>query len=133
VEFLGDQSYLTVHSGGIAFPDPYTVKPGEVFVLGDNRGNTLDSRAYNEGKGGGVPVQSVQAIARRFLFGSGPSSEIDLSRLFKRVDGLDVKARLEGLDAPALRAGIQRCLRDRPKQTTPPPPEEPSAANAIRP
>lgn len=33
----------------------YTVKPGEVFVLGDNRGNSLDSRAFG-------PVKSEDII-----------------------------------------------------------------------
>ncbi|HVV50683.1 MAG TPA: signal peptidase I, partial [Polyangia bacterium] len=46
VEYLGDRSYLTVRKP-IEPPFPgYVVKPGEVFVVGDARGMSSDSRLW---------------------------------------------------------------------------------------
>jgi signal peptidase I len=55
--FYDDDSELRSEDWG-----PYTVKRGEVFVVGDNRDNSHDSRAYVEGAGGGLPVASEIGI-----------------------------------------------------------------------
>ncbi len=120
VEFLDDRAYLTVHSIQAAFPEPYRVKPGEVFVLGDDRSNSLDSRAYNDGHGGGVPLQALQARAQWFLVGTHRSGDADWGRWFAPIDRLQARLRLEGLDTGMLQSGILRCLQSRPTQTHPP-------------
>jgi signal peptidase I len=122
VEFLEDRAYLTVHAFGRPFQGVYVVQPGEAFVLGDNRGNSMDSRSYREGLGGGVPFTALEARVTSLLAGTQRSGDADLGRLLQPVDGLKVHSRIEGMIAPDLQPQIERCLQNRPTDTRPPPP-----------
>ena len=125
VEFLADRTYLTVSAFGRPFVDTYVVQPGEVFVLGDDRGNSRDSRDYGAGHGGGVPLPAVEATVDRFLLGTHRSGDPDLGRALGAMDTLEVHLRLEGVETRPLEEGIARCLAGRPAVTAPPPPGGP--------
>lgn len=123
VEFLDDEAYLTLYdhlnSGAMEMQGPYYVKPGEVWVMGDNRNNSHDSRAWFSGQGGGVPFDNVKGRAL-FVWLSVSDSGMDWSRLGAPVMG---RPRLPAA-MKHLEPGIDKCIRERPAlaKTTPPKP-----------
>jgi len=123
VEYLGDKSYLTLYdhsTGGYSdHQGPFKAKPGEVWVMGDNRNNSHDSRMWWNYKGGGVPFQNIRGRAL-FVWLSTFDGKSDWSRLGTPVMG---RPRLPA-DMANLEPAMEKCFRDRPplSQTTPPPP-----------
>jgi signal peptidase I len=118
VEYLADKTYLTVRKP-VEAPFPgYTVAPGEVFVVGDDRGSSSDSRLWNEGRGGGVPTNILEGRVERVLLGARPDGHLDFSRLLAAP--LDLKVRLAGLDLRKTEERINNCLAKRPAVTWPP-------------
>jgi signal peptidase I len=118
VEFLGSATYLTVHTPTERPFGGYTVKEGEVFVMGDDRGMSTDSRAWNEGRGAGVPVDILDGRVSRVLFGARLDHRLDFSRLL--ATPLDLEVRMPGLDMQKTEQRINHCLAQRPAMTSPP-------------
>jgi signal peptidase I len=123
IEYLEDEAYFTVYdhaSGGYSeHQGPFIVKPGEVWVMGDNRNNSHDSRMWWGGQGGGVPFENIKGRAL-FVWLSVGDTGIDWSRLGAPVMGRPrLPPAMKGLE-PAL----DKCLRERPplEKTTPPRP-----------
>jgi signal peptidase I len=122
MEFLEDEAFLTLYdhaSGGFAERQgPFFVQPGEVYVMGDNRNNSHDSRLWFGGKGGGVPFANIRGKAL-FVWLSMTDVGIDWTRFGAPVMGRPrLPTAMKGLE-PAM----QKCLDGRPTraEATPPP------------
>ena len=115
VEFLGDKEYLTLYES-TKVPDPsevtYTVGAGHVFVLGDNRYSSSDSRAW-----GSVPVSRIGGRVNRFLVGTSRSGEAEFAHFFAHTDS---EVKLAGLDTQMLKQRIKNCRDHKPKSPWPP-------------
>lgn len=124
MEFLGSYAYITQFEeerGSESKQGPYKVAPGETWVMGDNRNNSMDSRAWNGNRGGGVPDANIKGRAMFVWLSFGSDGGVTWDRLATNVLG---KPRLPKGAPAELLEQIEKCLRERPPltQTLPPPP-----------
>jgi signal peptidase I len=121
VEFLGDYSYLTVYEENHLDMEqgPYHVAPGEVWVLGDNRNNSSDSRAWNHGIGAGAPFENIKGRALFVWLSFGSDGWPSVHRLLTNVMG---HPKLPAGTPNSVVANVERCIAQRPTVTNPPPP-----------
>jgi signal peptidase I len=98
---------------------PYKVAPNEVWVLGDNRDNSHDSRGWRGGLGAGVPFENIKGRAM-FVFATfGPDNGDFWDRFLVNVMG---RPQLPSVQMQ-LQPAVDKCMREAPKETTPPPPK----------
>ena len=145
VEYMGDKSYFTLFepnpdepgcgtaeecaAAGFAcrsgvcgqLQGPWKVAQDEVWVMGDNRNNSHDSRSWRGGLGAGVPFENIKGRAMFVWMSFGPGGGIMQDRIFVSVLG---RPTLPASQAAALGPATDKCMRERPplSQTTPPPP-----------
>lgn len=106
LEMLGDRPYLTFYDAAVPRSDegPYTVKAGEVFVVGDNRRNAHDSRMWYRGQGGGVPLPTV--IGLPFVVWLAMNDHgVDWSR-----EGVDLRTLVVPPSLGDIRPDVDRCV-----------------------
>ncbi|MGA5822559.1 signal peptidase I [Kitasatospora sp. NPDC094028] len=99
-----DEPYLADQGpkGGDSFS--VTVPPGRLFLLGDNRTGSLDSRTHLEVDGGTVPADGVEARVEATLLPSGRTGLLDRTTAFDGLAG--PKAGSPGPLAPAAYATV---------------------------
>ncbi len=91
LERLGDHTYLVRDDQSMPQEErSWTVAQSEVFVIGDNRANSHDSRTWFAGEGGGVKLDKVIGRATFRVFRAGGLS-------FGHVDDLALPQGAEGL------------------------------------
>lgn len=143
VEYLGENTYLTLFNqklpsnpckrdsqcprggtcrGGACglLQGPFRVKEDEVWVMGDNRNNSHDSRLWRGGLGAGVPYENIKGRAMFVWFSWDQSTRFAGERLGVNVMGTP---KLPDGAPQELRTALSKCLRERPEQTEPPPPK----------
>jgi len=123
IEFLGSNAHFVFVDDSMMGDErqgPYTVPPGEYFVMGDNRCNSYDSRGWNLGVGGTVPADDVRGRATWVWMSFDIAGGIRWDRVGADAQGVTP---LAGKYREQLASKIQACLADRPSEAASRPPK----------
>jgi signal peptidase I len=144
IEHMGERSYFTLFDsnpdeqscsannecgagqscrGGICglLQGPFHVAKEEVWVMGDNRNNSHDSRSWHGGLGAGVPFENIKGRAMFVWVSFGAGGGIAWDREFVNVLG---RPKLPAGQDASLQVAVDKCMRERPSlaDATPPAP-----------
>ena len=118
MESLAGRAYLTLRAPlGEARLARFKVPPGELFVLGDDRPASRDSRAWNDGRGGGVPVEIVEGRVSRLAASVRSDGRLDLGLPLR---GLRPDLRASRVNVAELDKRIAGCIAHPPRSSSPP-------------
>lgn len=83
LEKMGDVNYLVMNSPYTYSWGPTVVDEGTLYVFGDNRDSSFDSRAW-----GGVPFDNIKGEGMIIWWSNGPGPSLRLGRMGHRICGL---------------------------------------------
>jgi signal peptidase I len=118
MESLADRAYLTLRAPlDEERRARFTVPADEVFVLGDDRPASRDSRAWNGGRGGGVPIDAIEGRVSRLAIAVESGGHLHLGQPFR---GLRPELRALNVDVTQLDKRIAACTAHPPRSSWPP-------------
>jgi len=98
LERLGDDYFFVMNSPYSSSWGPRTVGEGALYVIGDNRDNSFDSRAW-----GGVPFDNIKGQGMLIWWSNGPGPSLRIGRMGHRIMG-------KPYAEPSIAPKVARCL-----------------------